>query len=520
MDISLFEVIGPIMVGPSSSHTAGMARIGLMGNQIVYKEPVKIKLILHKAIEYTYSGHCTDVALVGGVMGISEDSDSLPNSLKIAKEKGIDVSVDFFSDISLNPNTVQIEMTMDSGEIRTVRGISVGGGSIIITAIDGVKITLSPSEYHIITWSEHDISKKITRIPEGIHLENASTDELYITKLSFDIRPDEEFLKYISSIQGINEYRLVSPILSYGHKKNTKPLFSSFNSLIERSQSTGKGMAELAIEYEMNRSGKTEPQIKEQMALHLDVMKDSCRKGLEEEIHLNYGLTSGRDGKNLARAISQGKTLSGGIVSKAIAYALGTMEVNGSMGKVVAAPTAGSCGIIPGCFISVQETYDYTDKQIIDALLISALTGVIMAQQNVSFSGVVGGCQAEVGVSSAIAAAGLASLESRDIQTITHSMAMAMKNLLGLICDPIAGPVEVPCIKRNAIGVANAFAAADMALAGIKSYIPPDEVVAALVNTQKLLPRELKGTTIGGLACTCTAKRFRQQQTTGALSTN
>ena len=134
-----------------------------------------------------------------------------------------------------------------------------------------------------------------------------------------------------------------------------------------------------------------------------------------------------------------------------------------------------------------------------------------MAERDVSFSGSVGGCQGEVGVSSAITAAGLASLFTKDPDVIFQAMALCMKNLLGLVCDPIAGPIEIPCIKRNAVGVANAYISADMALAGIKSYIPPDEVIDALIDVEKRLPSELKCATIGGLACTCTAKYIRKR---------
>ena len=215
------------------------------------------------------------------------------------------------------------------------------------------------------------------------------------------------------------------------------------------------------------------------------------------------------------RYLQQENTLSGTTISMAIAYALATMEVNGSMGCVVAAPTAGSCGIVPGCFLSLKKQRGISNDIIIDAMFVAAIIGVIMYNRGASFSGVVGGCQSEIGVSSAIAAAGLVHLCGGNSLQIVQGMAMAIKNLLGLICDPIAGPVEVPCIKRNSVGVVNAFACADMALAGIQSYIPPDEVIDALVNTQQLLPPELKGTAIGGLACTCTAKNLRKKISNG-----
>ena len=213
----------------------------------------------------------------------------------------------------------------------------------------------------------------------------------------------------------------------------------------------------------------------------------------------------------LAEAIAEGKTISKGIIPVAVAKAIGVMEHNGSMGCIVAAPTAGSSGIVPGAMVAVQEAYDLTDGQLVDALFVSALMGVIMAEKGVSFSGSVGGCQGEIGVSSAITAAGLASIFTDDPETVMHAMALCMKNLLGLVCDPIAGPIEVPCIKRNAVGVANSFISADLALAGIRSFIPPDEVIDALIDVEERLPNELKCATIGGLACTKTAQCVRNK---------
>ena len=161
--------------------------------------------------------------------------------------------------------------------------------------------------------------------------------------------------------------------------------------------------------------------------------------------------------------------------------------------------------------MTVQQEYGFSDEKIEDALFVASLMGVVMENRDVSFSGSVGGCQGEVGVSSAITAAAIASLFTDDPEAITHAMAICLKNLLGLVCDPIAGPIEVPCIKRNAVGVANAFTSADMALAGIRSYIPPDEVIDALVDVEKRLPSELRCATTGGLACTATACRLREK---------
>jgi L-serine dehydratase len=186
------------------------------------------------------------------------------------------------------------------------------------------------------------------------------------------------------------------------------------------------------------------------------------------------------------------------------------MTLNGCMGCVVAAPTAGSSGVLPGALLTAAEHLSSDIAEIEDALLVAAMTGALIAMR-APVSGALGGCQSEIGVASAMTAAALAQLSGGTAKEVVHASSLALKNILGLICDPVAGPVEIPCIKRNAIGVANAFAASDMAIAGIESIIPPDEVVDALINVQKLLPVELRGSMRGGLASTPTAQKLKDK---------
>jgi L-serine dehydratase len=237
-------------------------------------------------------------------------------------------------------------------------------------------------------------------------------------------------------------------------------------------------------------------------------MRQSVDTGLTGKAQLLGGFCPGNDGLRMMKAHEAGTTISGGILAAAIARALSVMEVNGAMGLVVAAPTAGSAGVLPGVIFSIGERLGKSDDELVQALVVAAAVGICIANK-ASLSGAVGGCQGEVGVAAAITASAAAFLGGGDPEQCIQAAALTLKNLLGLICDPPAGPVEVPCIKRNAIGVAAALMAADMALAGIKSYIPPDEVVDALVNVQKLLPQQLKGSTIGGLGCTATGEKMR-----------
>ncbi len=441
---SLFEVIGPIMVGPSSSHTAGMVRIGLLANRYCQLTPKDIRLTLSHGMRQTYRGHRSDSALVAGILGLAADSPEIKNALAIAKARGMKVSVDFFAESQAAPNTVQIVLTDAEGNSRSIRAVSVGGGSVVVRQLDGKDVEIDP-----------------------------------VWECGATVCEDFTFERYEDVVAYCREHALTLP--------------------------------QLAVLYETRRSGFSEETVRTLMKKQIAIMKQAAAKGISEKNEMLYGLTPGDDGKRLYERAKNGQSLSGGRIMTAVARAVGVMERNASMGCIVAAPTAGSAGIIPGCLLTLQEEMGFDDDRLADALFVSAFTGVILAHRNVSFSGSVGGCQGEVGVSSAIAAAGITSLCTQDAETAFQAAAMCMKNLLGLVCDPIAGPIEVPCIKRNAVGVANAFVSADMALAGVRSYIPPDEVVDALIDVQKRMPTELKCTVTGGLACTQTAQCLRRK---------
>lgn len=516
MGISVFEVIGPIMIGPSSSHTAGMARIGMMTHRIAGGRPVSIHLELSPMMRTTYSGHRTDSALIGGALGIGESDPDIRRAIALAGERGVDTSVDFLPEGEYPQNTALLTAVCADGHTTRVLGTSVGGGSIVISAVDGVQMDVGADAWHLMVWSDEPLPTELTGGFEGCcRVQAGKNAEGMVTCLTFLSRPAETVCAEVSAAPGIRRTSLVEPVLGYGVSLPTEKRYTSCQEVCSRAEEKGITLADVAVEYEMARSGFSEEQIRAQMHRHLKQMKVSVQEG-EKGNKLLYGLTSGHDGPQMLNAVREGRTISGGIVPTAVGRALGVMEYNGSMGCIVAAPTAGSSGIVPGSMITVQEQYGFSDEEMEDALFVSALMGVIMAERRVSFSGSVGGCQGEVGVSSAITAAGLASLFSKDPEAVVNAMAMCLKNLLGLVCDPIAGPIEVPCIKRNAVGVANAFTSADMALAGIRSYIPADEVIDALADVERRLPQELKCATVGGLACTETGRRLREKLTAAA----
>ncbi len=218
---------------------------------------------------------------------------------------------------------------------------------------------------------------------------------------------------------------------------------------------------------------------------------------------------SGGDGAKMDRFLQNGSPIGGSFLGEVIAQALKMGESNACMKRIVAAPTAGSCGVLPAVLISVARRDGYSEEEILHALYVAAGFGQVIATR-ATIAGAEGGCQAEVGAASAMAAAALVTLRGGTPSMCAHACAMALKNLMGLACDPVAGLVEVPCVKRNVVGAVNAISSADMALAGIESRIPPDEVIDAMRSVGNMLPAALRETAGGGLAATPTAQAFAQ----------
>ncbi len=263
---------------------------------------------------------------------------------------------------------------------------------------------------------------------------------------------------------------------------------------------------EIAMKYEMANSDTDEQTIFDMMLYQWGVMKKAIDQGMDEHNPNIKGKILEREAYKLKPNFDK-NSLCGETISKAIAYSLSTMEVNISMGQIVAAPTAGASGVIPGTFKALQETYSYSDDKIVEGLFVASLIGMIIAKQ-ASISGAKGGCQAEVGSAASMAAGAATYLLGGSMDQSFDAAAIAINNLMGLICDPVAGLVEVPCHKRNAMGASNALICSEMVLAGIPSIIPFDEVVVAMKQVGDLLPACHRETATGGIAITDTAKRY------------
>lgn len=272
---------------------------------------------------------------------------------------------------------------------------------------------------------------------------------------------------------------------------------------------SGKSIADIVIENEMELFEMSREAVMEQLQYRYDIMYKACHDGLEKEVISISGLTGGT-GKQMWDFIQTGKGLQDMTTQKGIAYALSCSEVNASMGLIVAAPTAGACGILPGTLIAVAEKLESSQEDILLALAAAAGVGQIITK-NATVSGAEGGCQAECGAAASMAAAAITQLCGGTPAQCFEAAAIAMKNVMGLVCDPVAGLVEMPCTKRNASGVTNAILCCDLAMAGITSHIPFDEVVDAMFRVGKALPSTLRETALGGIAVTPTGLALKEK---------
>jgi len=285
--------------------------------------------------------------------------------------------------------------------------------------------------------------------------------------------------------------------------------YDNLEQLLTAARLHGCRLSSLVLAQQAKEMECTAQSIFDRMEHQYDVMTQSVQKGMQPGVRSNSGLTGG-DANRLANQIDGQKHLCGNLFAGALARAMAVAEINASMGLIVAAPTAGSCGILPAAVITMQLEKNISKNECIMSLFTASAVGMVIAK-NACLSGAQGGCQAECGSASAMAAAAIVELAGGTPEMIGHAVAIAIKNTLGLICDPVAGLVEIPCIKRNASGVSNAFVAAELALSGIRSAIPADETIAAMKNVGDSMQTAFKETGEGGLAATPTGQRIFQQ---------
>ena len=536
-DIRIRDVIGPIMIGPSSSHTAGALRIALMARKLISGTITSVTFKLYGSFAHTYQGHGTDKALLAGILGMQPDDEHIRNSFTIARSKGLAFHFEPITNVECDhPNTVDIELTNIADETVCVRGESIGGGAAVIRQIDGIDVKLS-GDHHSIIVKQHDVKGVLAHIATcmGIFDINIATTRLFrerkgdiaYTIMETDESIPDSIIPKIATNSHIISVRIIERN-SAGQSRTIDTADNTETANMTTEQiaaardiydfSTGEELLALCAEQDITISEAMEKReeilaadagdphcdIDAYLQYVLDVMRTSARSPLNDPVRSMGGLIGG-EAQKLHELETHG--LCNPLLARATTYAMAVLETNASMGRIVAAPTAGSSGVIPAMLLACEDIHHFSDEELKSALLNAAAIGYLITR-NATVSGAEGGCQAEVGAASAMAASAAVELMRGTPEQSLDAASNAIAGLLGLVCDPIAGLVEAPCQKRNATGVANALVSAQMALAQVGNLVNFDQTVDAMYAVGRSLPFELRESALGGLAATPAACNF------------
>lgn len=510
----LNTVLGPITLGPSSSHLAGPVRLGLLARSITGFTLEKAEVCFNEGGSFaaTYKGHRTDCAFVSGLLGWDTNNMKIPQVFEEVKALGLDVEVKTEPYQGSHPNVV-IFRGEGQGQKIEIIGASEGGGAVRILQIDGFKTNIDGNYPTLfILMKDSGFASEVLELVNdlGYQPRIISQEEKAIT-LELNRSLSSEEIQKISNHQEVVSVHQADPVFIVPKPgASRKPYFTSSQEILEIAESSGRKLWEIALSYEMNRLGLTKDEIFSHLDEMISVMKSSLSRGISEELQFSGGIAK-QGGRRLIEAYKQGKTVSSGTLPRATAYAMAVNEVSASLGLIVAAPTAGACGVIPGAIFAVVEEMEneVPEEVFYRALLCAGAIGAVFAQK-ATFLAEYCGCQVETGIASGMAAAAIVEMKGGTVSQALDAASITMQNILGMECDPVAGLMEVPCITRNSLGTLNAIMSAEIVLAGVDSVIPFDEAIDATYETGRFRPLQCNGT--GGLAITPTSKKLEAMQ--------
>ena len=494
------DVVGPVMRGPSSSHCAAAARIGIIVHDLCGGVPDRVELDYDTmgSLATTHTSQGTDMGLYGGLLGLTPDDPALPDAPLTLRRAGTHVEVRTPVLHDAHPNTYRIHVERD-GDEHDVVALSTGGGMIEIVRVDGYDVSLFGDYAVTLVLSDRPTLDGVDG-REDVEAHSVSGDGPFLHVLSSRAPLDD--LEAGDGVARIHRLRSVLPVLS--RREMTVP-FHHAGELGPRERLPERPLSDWAIDYETARGGLDRAGVLARAGELLAIMRRGVRTGLAGTSYDDriLGWQSGR----YAQMADAGRLLDGGILDRMIGYVTALMEAKSAMEVVVAAPTAGSCATFPGALLATLDALGIDGERAERAVLTGGLIGVFVTNRS-TFAAEEGGCQAETGAGAAMAAAALVELGGGSAAQSLGAASQALQNVLGLVCDPIGNRVEAPCLGRNVVGAANALSCANMALAGFDHLVPLDEVIDAHRSISEMMPRELRCTGLGGLAVTPTAQRI------------
>ena len=541
--LGLRDIIGPIMVGPSSSHTAGALRIARMARRLLSAAPARADITLYGSFAHTGTGHGTDKALVAGLLGLEADDLRIRDSFFLAKGAGLEFAFARATEAQAeaagveHPNTVDMRILDADGERIDVRGVSVGGGAAAIRRIDGVDVDISGKRTSVVV-SQRDERGVLAHIARCLSdaAVNIATTRMYRTRRgahaytvmevdgSVPARA-KEAIERDPRVMGVRVIPADGPEggmddaaatsagqvdsaaggmtdqqIEAAEERFARCDFTTGAELLALCGREGCSIAQAmaAREEALAALDGADAGTDEYLTRVLDVMRASTEKPLREPEQSIGGLIGG-EAHDSAAACARPDAVIDGIAADAMVRAMAVLETNACMGRIVATPTAGSSGVLPGVLFALQNGKGFDDATLRAGVLTASAVGYLAAR-NATVSGAEGGCQAEVGTAAAMAAAAAVEMAGGAPAAALDAASNALCALMGLVCDPVGGLVEIPCQKRNGSAAAVALTCAQIALAGVPNLVPFDETVAAMDAVGRTLPATLRETALGGIA--------------------
>jgi len=498
----LNDVLGPVMRGPSSSHTAAPFFIGTIARALLGEEPASVTIVFDPkgSFAHVYRQQGSDLGFAAGLMGMAMTDESFPQALDLAAEKGMGIrfSIEPLPEAD-HPNTVGIRMESKSGYGLSATAQSIGGGAFQFTRLDRWPVRLTGDAHELLIEMKADAEPAILELlssgvkPLGAP-ERQLRGDLALLHLKLPSLLTPEIESALRTLPGVSRLWTTPPVL---FPLQGEPLFASAGEMIATASSRSLSLGRIALAYESELLGLPEQEVIEEILRRFEIMRASVLCGLEEKPPPMQLLSP--SAKRIFQAEAQGRLAVGGIHTRAGARAMAVMHINSGGGVVCAAPTAGSAGVIPGALVSLVEDKGLSVQKAALALCAASAVGIIVANR-ATFAAEVAGCQVEIAAAGAMAAAAVVEAAGGTAAQAVDAAAISFQNTMGLVCDPVQGAVEIPCHTRNAIAASSAFVCADLVLGGYANPIPLDETIDAVYAVGRMLPAELKCTALGGLS--------------------
>ena len=501
------DVIGPVMRGPSSSHCAASLRIARLCRDLMDENirDILIEFDPNGSLATTHKSQGSDMGLFGGFLGWEAFDERLPESDKHIVTAGINISINICDIQAMHPNTYKITLA-NNKETRKLIAISTGGGMIEVIEIDGATVSMAGDYFETLIYCKS---------PEAIIpfvKASISFDEIQIRKadLSFiEIKsrsfPNDIICKELLAMEGVTAIKFLKPVLPVLARKNMQVPFITCNQMMEYNKGKNKMLWQLAVDYECARGNISGDEVFEKMRSIVQIMGNAIQTGLKGTHYTDRIL--GSQSVQFKEKMDADKLVGGDANNRIIMYVSAMMEVKSSMGVIVAAPTAGSCGALPGALFGTAHSLQLHEDEIVKAMLSAGMIGVFIAA-HATFAAEVGGCMAETGSGGGMAAAAIVEMKSGTLEQSIAAASLALQNSLGIICDPIGNRVEAPCLGRNVMAATNAVSCANMALSNYEQLIPLDEVIETMKAVGDQIHHTLRCTNLGGLSITNTAKKI------------